>query len=164
MGQEKPSRFKAFEIDSFHFDIAELGNESRIFFLFIVVDRASKIVLAWICRKVTKLVAAAFRKTPVKTVPDRIHTVLTDNGVPFIQHDKRAASGLVGQVFGPVCAENGIEHRLTKPYHPWTICQAERMVWTIKEATVRSFHSASIDDLRRHVRHGRLAYNAAKQL
>ncbi len=38
------------------------------------------------------------------------------------------------------------------------------MVRTIKEATVRAFHYASIDDLRRHVRDWLLAYNYAKQL
>ncbi|TPE51324.1 integrase core domain-containing protein, partial [Amaricoccus solimangrovi] len=48
--------------------------------------------------------------------------------------------------------------------HPWTNGQAERMVRTIKEATVRAFHYASIEDLRRHVRDWLLAYNYAKQL
>ena len=38
------------------------------------------------------------------------------------------------------------------------------MVRTIKEATVKSFHYASITDLRRHVRGWLLAYNYAKQL
>jgi transposase InsO family protein len=78
--------------------------------------------------------------------------VLTDNGVQFVQHDKRAEAGFLAHIFGRVCAENGIEHRLTKPYHPWTNGLAERMVRTIKDATVRAFHYASINDLRRHVR------------
>jgi negative regulator of replication initiation len=38
------------------------------------------------------------------------------------------------------------------------------MVRTIKDATVRAFHYASINDLRRHVRDWLLAYNYAKQL
>lgn len=38
------------------------------------------------------------------------------------------------------------------------------MVRTIKEATVRSFHYASLSDLRRHVRDWLLACNYAKQL
>ena len=33
--------------------------------------------------------------------------------------------------------ENGIEHRLTEPGHPWTNGQVERMNRTLKEATVR---------------------------
>lgn len=148
--REKPKRFKTYE-----------GGKA---FLFVAVDRTSKIVVARIYRKATKLVAAGFLKALIKTVPYKIHTVLTDNGVQFVQHDKRAERGFVDHIFGAVCVENGIEHRQTKPYHPWINGQAERMVRTIKEATVRSFHYASITDLRRHVRDWLLAYNYAKQL
>jgi hypothetical protein len=38
------------------------------------------------------------------------------------------------------------------------------MVRTIKDATIRALHYASINDLRRHVRDWLLAYNYAKQL
>ena len=72
--------------------------------------------------------------------------------------------GLNNHIFGAVCSANDIEHRQTKPYHPWTNGQAERMVRTIKDATIKSFHYASITDLRRHVRDWLLAYNYAKQL
>jgi hypothetical protein len=53
--------------------------------------------------------------------------VLTDNGVQSVQHDGKAEGGFVPHVFGALCAEKGIEHRSTKPYHPWTTGQAERM-------------------------------------
>ena len=46
----------------------------------------------------------------------------------------------------------------------WTNGQAERMVRTIKEVTVKSFHYTSINELRRHVRDWLVAYNFAKQL
>lgn len=162
--REKPKRFKAYEIGYFHIDIAELRHESGKAYLFVAVDRTSKLVFARIYRKATKLVAAGFLKALANAVPYRIHTVLTDNGVQFVQHDRKAESGFIPHVFGAVCAEKGIEHRLTRPYHPWTNGQAERMVRTIKDATVRAFHYATIDDLRRHVRDWLLAYNYAKQL
>ena len=162
--REKTKRFKAYEIGYFHVDIAELHYEGGKAHLFVAVDRTSKLVFARIYRKATKLVAAGFLKALLIAVPYKIHTVLTDNGVQFVQHDKRAKSLSIAHIFGRVCAEKGVEHRLTKPYHPWTNGQAERMVRTIKDATIRVFHYASINDLRRHVRDWLLAYNYAKQL
>ena len=50
-----------------------------------------------------------------------------------------------------ICEANGIEHRLTKPNHPWTHGQVERMNRTIKEATVKRFHYESHDQLRTHL-------------
>ena len=40
-------------------------------------------------------------------------------------------------MFDMLCEANGIEHRLTKPNHPWTNGQVERMNRTLKEATVQ---------------------------
>jgi len=67
--REKPKKFKAYEICCFHIDIAELRYEGGKAFLFVAVDRTSKLVFARIYRKATKLAAAAFLKVPVKTVP-----------------------------------------------------------------------------------------------
>ena len=92
--------------------------------------------------------------------------MLTDNpvlsevegGVQFVQPQRGTNRGFLIHIFERVCLENGIEHRLTEPYHPWTNGQAERMVRTIKEATVKAFHYASINELRRHVRDWLTAY------
>ena len=64
--------------------------------------------------------AAGFLKALVRALPYKVHTVLTDNSVEFVQHDKGAEGSFVAHVFGRACAENSIEHRLTKSYHPWT--------------------------------------------
>jgi transposase InsO family protein len=162
--REKPKKFKDYEIGYFHIDIAELRHEGGKAFLYVAVDRTSKLVFARIYRKATKLAAAGFLKALVKTVPYRIHTVLTDNGVQFVQLQRGQSRSYLIHIFERVCLENGIEHRLTKPYHPWTNGQAERMVRTIKEATVKSFHYASVQELRRHVSDWLVAYNFAKQL
>jgi transposase InsO family protein len=160
----RPKKFKDYEIGYFHIDIAELRYEGGKAFLYVAVDRTSKLVFARIYRSATKLAAAGFLKSLVRTVPYRIHTVLTDNGVQFVQLQRGQSRSYLIHIFGRVCLENGIEHRLTKPYHPWTNGQAERMVRTIKEATVKSFHYASIQELRRHVSDWLIAYNFAKQL
>ena len=169
--REKPKKFRAYEIGYFHIDIAELRYEGGKAFLY-AVDRTSKLVFARIYRSATKLAAVGFLKVLVKTVPYRIHTVLTDNpvsseverGVQFVQPQRGQNRGFLIHIFERVCLENGIEHRLTKPYHPWTNGQAERMVRTIKEATVKSFHYASINELRRQIQNWLTAYNFAKQL
>jgi len=67
-------------------------------------------------------------------------------------------------IFDRVCAEHGIEHRLTKPYHPWTNGQGERMNRTVKDATVNAFHYQDRENLKAHVIAFVSAYNFAKHL
>src|SRR3546814_5932385 len=86
--REKPKKFKKYEIGYFHIDIAELRYEGGKGFLYVAVDRTSKLVFARIYRRATKLAAAAFLRVLIKTVPYRIHTILTDNGVQFVQRDQ----------------------------------------------------------------------------
>ena len=66
--------------------------------------------------------------------------------------------------FDRVCRENGIEHRLTKPNHPWTNGQVERMNRTLKDATVRRYHYDTHDQLRTHLADFLAAYNYARRL
>jgi len=67
-------------------------------------------------------------------------------------------------IFGRVCNENGIVHKLTKPYHPWTNGQAERMNRTIKKATIKAFHYPDLESLKAHVLAFVCALNFAKHL
>jgi hypothetical protein len=61
-------------------------------------------------------------------------------------------------------AQNDIDHRLTKPKHPWANGQVERMNRTIKDATVKRFHYETHNQLRSHLADFVSAYNYAKQL
>ncbi len=61
--------------------------------------------------------------------------------------------------FAGTCEKSRIEHRLTKPRHPWTNGQVERMNRTIKDATVKRYHYGSHDELRRHLQLFHDAYN-----
>ena len=69
-----------------------------------------------------------------------------------------------GHPFDRACRSYGIEHRLTKPNHPWTNGQVERMNRTIKEATVRRYHYSRHDQLRRHLDDFVAAYNFGRRL
>ncbi len=66
--------------------------------------------------------------------------------------------------FELACARNDIDHRLTKPKHPWTNGQVERMNRTIKEATVRRFYYETHDQLKTHLGDFIAAYNFARRL
>jgi hypothetical protein len=57
-----------------------------------------------------------------------------------------------------------IEHRLTKPNHPWTNGQVERMNRTLKEATVRRYHYETRRQLENHLGAFLDGYNFAKRL
>jgi transposase-like protein len=67
--REKPKKFKKYEIDYFHIDIAEPRYEGGKGFLYVAVDRTSKLVFACIYRRATKLAAAAFLRVLNRTVP-----------------------------------------------------------------------------------------------
>ncbi len=77
--------------------------------------------------------AAAF----LEAVPYRIHTALTENGIQFAGPPKNR-QGLTarfrGHPFDRLCLVHGIEHRLTKPNHPWTNGQVGRRNRTVKDA------------------------------
>ena len=66
--------------------------------------------------------------------------------------------------FDMICEANDIEHRLTKPNHPWTKGQVEWMDRTIKEATVQRFLYESHDQLRTHLADFMPACNSARRL
>ena len=76
------------------------------------------------------MTASAFLTALIEAVPYKIHTVLTDNRIQFT-FPPRYADGPTARysihMFDMRCRENGIEHRLTKPNHPWTNGQVERM-------------------------------------
>jgi hypothetical protein len=109
-------------------------------------------------------------------VPYKIHTVLTDNGiqfttpggggsaVPLIKEAMANGERFWAHAFEHACARNDIDHRTTKPKHPWTNGQVERMNRTIKEATVKRFYYETHDQLRDHLANFVAAYNFAKRL
>lgn len=67
-------------------------------------------------------------------------------------------------IFGRLCSEHDIEYRLTKPNHPWTNGQVERMNRTIKEATIKRFHYDRHVQLCTYLADFMAAYNFARWL
>jgi len=167
-GDKKPKKkFKSYPIGFFHVDIAEVRTEEGKLHLFVAIDRTSKFVFAKLVEQANRVTASGFLLELIAAVPYKIHTVLTDNGIQFT-FPPRYADGPTARsmihMFDMRCRENGIEHRLTKPNHPWTNGQVERMNRTLKEATVRRYHYESHDQLREHLKTFLAAYNFARRL
>ncbi len=139
MEGEKSARkkFACYPIGYFHIDIAEVRTEESKLYLFVAIDRTSKFVYAESLPKYGKMEAARFLRNLIAAVPYKIHTILTDNGIQFT-HRKTDRYAFL-HIFDRVCLENGTEHRLTQPNHPWTNGQVERMNRTLKEATANAF-------------------------
>jgi transposase InsO family protein len=101
---------------------------------------------------------------------------LTDNGTQCTelahfrtgadqQDDVQHPEGLyLMPAFDDACEPHGIEHRLTKPGHPWTTGQVARRNRTLKEATVKRYDYESHQQLKEHLDNFLNAYNFAKRL
>jgi transposase InsO family protein len=76
--------------------------------------------------------AAQFLKKFIWTVPYKIRTILSDNGIQFT--NRISDIHVFPLIFDSVCEEQGTEHRMTQAAHPWTNGHVERMNKTIKEA------------------------------
>jgi transposase InsO family protein len=160
-------KFKAYPIGYFHIDIAEVRTEEGKLYLFVAIDRTSKFAFVELHEKADRPIAARFLQALIAAVPYRLHTVLTDNGLQFTDlpriRDGRIARYRV-HPFRESCRDNGVEHRLTKPNHPWTNGQVERMNRTLKEATVKRYYYETHDQLRSHLADFVVAYNFARRL
>ena len=166
---DKPDRrkFKTYPIGYFHIDIAEVRTEEGKLYLYVTIDRTSKFAFAQLVEKATTATARAFLDALVAAVPYRIEIVLTDNGIQFADLPKNRSGPTAtwrGHPFDRTCRTHGIEHRLTKPNHPWTNGQVERMNRTVKEATVQRYHYDSHHQLRQHLNDFVAAYNFGRRL
>jgi transposase InsO family protein len=143
---EKPKvgRFEQAAIGFVHIDLKHLpALQRRKSYAFVAIDRATRYVYVEIHPSRDGKTAAAFLKRFRAHFPTPIHTILTDNGSEFTD---RFAVDMKGKPegkpsgrhpFDRVCAETGIEHRLTKPYRPQTNGMAERFNRRIAEAIGR---------------------------
>jgi transposase InsO family protein len=167
--KDKPGKkkFKPYPIGFFHIDIAEVRTGEGKLYLHVAIDRISKFVVAKLYGKADVQTATEFLSAVIEAVPYHIKTILTDNGIQFADLPKNRqgpTARLRRHPFARLCLDYGIEHRLTKPNHPWTNGQVERMNRTIKEATCKRYHYQNHASLRDHLAAFLDAYNFAKRL
>ncbi len=161
-------KFAETAIGYVHIDISDLRLAEGKLDMFLAIDRVSKFTYVEFRDDAGKMNGADFLRGVVAAFPYAIHTVLTDNGMAFADLPKNRNGPtrryLGAHIFDRVCAENGITHKLTRPYHPWTNGQAERTGRTVKDATIKTFHYPSLESLKAHVIAFVSAYNFAKHL
>ena len=172
----KRSRFKSYPLGYFHIDLAEVHTAEGRLYLLVAIDRTTKFAFVELHEKATRRVAGDFLRHLIEAVPYKVHTVLTDNGTHFTTPGNVASAASIikeaiaagetfrAHSFEAACARNNIDHRLTKPRHPWTNGQVERMNRTLKDATVRRYHYDSHGQLRAHLADFVSAYNFARRL
>src|SRR3954462_6403183 len=126
---DKPRRaqFKRYPIGFVHVDLAEVRTEQGKLYLLVAIDRTSKFAFVELHEKATRRVAGDFLRHLIAAAPDRVHTVLTDNGTHFTEPsgnpwtpDEIKAMLACQQLFRAhafelACAQNDVAHRLTKP-------------------------------------------------
>ena len=105
---------------------------------------------------------APWRSWAGSQLPYKVHKVLTDNGIQFRNLPHHTQVG--PHPFGQLCTEWGIEQRFTKPAHPWTTGQVERMNRTVKEATIKRYPYETSAEFDRHLLTFLVAYNYTKRL
>ena len=169
----KKRKFKAYPIGYFHIDIAEVRTAEGKLYLFVAIDRTSKFAFVELHEKATGRPHGDFlrphRGRPLQGPhrPDRQRHPLHHAR----RHARAAeikAAMMRGTRSGPtpsnMPARERYRHRLTKPKHPWTNGQVERMNRTIKDATVKRYLLRTHEQLDQHLDDFVNAYNFARRL
>jgi transposase InsO family protein len=131
-------------------------------YLLVAIDRTGQVAFAELPPRAKRRVAADLLRRVLQTRPYQVPTVLTDTGVPFTLPPPQFFAG--GHRFERVCRAVGVAHRLTKPAHPWTKGQVERLNRTLKEATGQRYPDQTTAQRNAHLHAFLLAYHPAKRL
>lgn len=133
----KAKPFKAYEPGYIHIDykyLPQMPDETRRRYLFVAIDRATRWVYIELKASKSTRSATAFLRAVRAKAPFRIRKLLTDNDKAFtdrLQAKARAPSG--AHPFDRLCAEAGIEHRLSPVRRPQTNGMVERFNGRISE-------------------------------
>ena len=149
--------FKEYDLGFIHVDIKHLpklqtaNGERRKRYLYVAIDRASRMVHLAVKDEENEACASAFLKEAVAAFPFTVTHVLTDNGSCF-----------TADAFEKTCRALKAEHRRTKPYTPKTNGMVERFNGRIgQEVLVMCIGTHR--DLERLLHAYKLAYNARRQ-
>ena len=155
--------FKSYVPGYLHVDIKylpQMADETARSYLFVAIDRATRWVFIQIMPSKSAANARKFLKALHEACPIKIKHILTDNGKEFTDRlfASRARVPTGEHAFDKLCAELGIEHRLTKPRTPQTNGMVERFNGRISDV-LQSHHFVSGEDLAQTLYRYVLLYN-----
>src|SRR5262249_13347016 len=78
-----------------HIDVCELRWAAGKVHMFLAIDRVSKFAYVELHPAATMLAGAEFLRGVVAAFPYRLHTVLTDNGIPFTDQPRNRSGPTV---------------------------------------------------------------------
>lgn len=166
--QKKESKqFKKYKPGFLHMDVFYLPKiNGKRYYCFLAVDRSTRIVFLEIYERKGKEEAADFLFKCLGFFPFRIYTILTDNGREFTMKGGKPYGKTVRRehLFELACQIFGIEHRKTKPAHPWTNGMAERMVGTTKDHTCKLNRYFSGEEAKADIKQFQIAHNFNRRL
>ena len=128
-----PGTFEQAPVGFVHVDLKHLpALRRRKSYVFVAIDRATRFVHVEIADSRSAATIAGCLTRFLDAFPQRVHTILTDNGSEFTDRfavdmkDKPDGKPSGRHPFDRLCAEHAIEHRLTKPFTPQTNGMVER--------------------------------------
>jgi putative transposase len=135
-----------------HVDIAYLNLAGTFYYLFSILDGASRAIVHWEIRdRMTERDVECILQVARERFPDEKPRIISDNGPQFIARD-----------FKEYIRISGMTHVRTSPYYPQSNGKLERFHKTIKGDAIRPASPASLDEARavvaRYVEH----YNAVR--
>jgi len=149
--------FRTYDLGFVHVDVKHLpklhvgGGAFRKRYLFVAIDRRSRLVHLAVKDDNTEQSALAFLDEAAAALPFRIRYLLTDRGSCF-----------TADAFEARCLALGIEHRKTRPYSPQTNGMVERFNGRIGR-DVLTITVGGHRDLEHLLRGYNQAYNARRQ-
>jgi transposase-like protein len=136
-----PGVFEPAQVGFIHADLKHLPTLRRVkSYVFVAIDRATRFVHVEIVDQRDAHTIAGCLERFLAAFPHPVHTVLTDNGAEFTDRFavdmKRKPEGKPSgnHPFDRLCASAGIDHRLTRPFHPQTNGMVERFNRRLAEA------------------------------
>ena len=145
----KYQRFKDYPIGFVHIDIKylpQMADESKRKYLFVAIDRATRMVCVQLRESKTAKDAREFLKFVTERFPFEIKKVLTDNGKEFTNKVFGNNATNKTHEFDDLCLSLGIEHRLTRVRRPQTNGMVERFNGRIADI-LRTHHFQSGKEL-----------------